>query len=301
MPFICSEHAFWMAERSRTPQKMITVEKMQQGLDMIHARHGEVHGGHIRVFPQLWALERTKDLGGVLKLRNFHPKSITITIRYTDTWFWEDNEALRIDGSWGNRVNLPPSVTRFCIDIESIERRKDEVDWIAGEMANKWQFKRADGTKMVATKSDTMVSRWIGSSMLGERRWIRDEVVPGQLQYYFATVAWRPSRESGDERHFNPSLRVDWSRPSPPVVRWSYINQDYLDSAGIAMAVPVEQVVERCIADGYMSGHTYSYDSEDESDEDEDEDDEDGDNSDENEDDGDHGDEDSSDEDEEMG
>jgi len=266
MPFICSEHAFWMAESSRTPRKMITVEKMQHGLDLIHARHGEVQGGHIRVFPQLWALESTRDLGGVLNMRHFHPNSITITIRYTDTWYWESNEALRINGSWINRVKLPPSVTRFCIDIESIERRKDEVDWMAGEMANKWQFTRADGTRMLAAKSDTTVSRWTGSSILGERRWIRDEVVPGQLQYYFATVTWRPSNESADQRHFNPSLRVDWSRPSPPDFQWSYIDESYLEDAGIEMTVPAEQVVAKCIADGYREGRTYPYfESEDES------------------------------------
>jgi hypothetical protein len=272
MPFICSEHAFWMASPERTPRKMITVEKMQEGLDMIHARHGEVQGGHIRVFPQLWALESTKDLGRVLTLKNFHPKSITITIRYTDTWFWENDEALRIDGSWGNRITLPSSVTKFCIDIESIERRKDEVDWIAGEMADKWQFKRADGTRMVAAKSDTTISRWTGSSILGERRWIRDESAPGQLQYHFATVTWRPSRESGEQGHFNRSLRVDWSRPSPPSVPWSYIQQDYLESAGIAMTVPADQVVEMCIANGYGSRRMFGSDYESDLDDDEDED-----------------------------
>ncbi|CAI7632520.1 unnamed protein product [Penicillium palitans] len=35
MPFICSEHAFWMASCDRTPERMITVEQMQQGLDLI--------------------------------------------------------------------------------------------------------------------------------------------------------------------------------------------------------------------------------------------------------------------------
>lgn len=252
MPFICSEHAFWMASRDRTPERMITVEQMQQGLDLIYDRHGEVQGGRIRVFPQLWKLESTRDFDGIFTMHHFYPKSVTITIRYTDTWMWEYNEELHIEGAWGKWLVLPSSVTRFCIDIESIERRKDEVDYIAGEMADQWRFQRADGTNMLAVKTDTSVSRWTGSSMLGGQRWVRDEVAPGQLQYYFATVMWRPSEEPLDgPQRLNPPLRVNWSRPLPRDLGWSYIKGSYLEGAGISMTVPAEQVVAECIANGY--------------------------------------------------
>lgn len=260
MPFICSEHAFWMAHSDRTPQKAITIARMQEGLDLIHDRHGEVRGGHVRVFPQLWALEGTKDLNGILGLRHFYPTSITITIRYTDTWMWEENEALHINGSWANRMVLPPSVTRFCIDIESIERRKDEVDWLADEMADQWKFKRGDHITMVADKSAIAISRWTGSSVLGERRWIRDEVSPGQLQYYVKSVSWRPSRESGD-RHHNRALAFTGTRPSPREFEWSYISQDFLNHAEIPMTLPADEVVVKCIAGDYDESRNYDPDS----------------------------------------
>lgn len=261
MPFICSEHAFWMASCDRTPERMITVEQMQQGLDLIYDRYGEVQGGRIRVFPQLWKLESTRDFDGIFTMHHFYPNSVTITIRYTDTWMWEYNEELHIEGAWGKWLVLPSSVTRFCIDIESIERRKNEVDYIAGEMADQWRFQRADGTNMLAAKADTSVSRWTGSSMLGGRRWVRDEVEPGQLQYYFATVMWRPSQELLDDRQrLNPPLRVNWSRPLPRDLGWSYINRSYLEEAEISMTVPAEQVVAECIANGYG----YAFDSSDE-------------------------------------
>lgn len=259
MPFICSEHAFWMAHSDRTPEKAITIARMQQGLDLIHDRHGEVRGGHVRVFPQLWALEGTRDLDGILGLKHFYPTSITITIRYTDTWMWETNEALHINGSWANRVVLPPSVTRFCIDIESIERRKDEVDWMADQMADQWKFKRGDHTTMVADKSDIAISRWTGSSVLGERRWVRDEVAPGQLRYYVKSVLWRPSRELG-ARHHNCALAFAGTRPSPRDFEWSYISQDYLKFAQIPMSLPAEQVIAKCIADEYDESRCYGTD-----------------------------------------
>ncbi|KAJ5206427.1 hypothetical protein N7491_002956 [Penicillium cf. griseofulvum] len=251
MPLIYSEHAFWMGTLYHTPERMVTVEKMQQSLNLIHDRHGEVQGGRIRVFPQLHKLEDTTDFDGIFTMRHFYPETVTITIRYTDTWFWEANQALRIEGAWGKWLVLPSSVTRFYIDIESIERRKDEVDYTAGEMADQWRFKRADGINMLAAKADTTVSKWTGSSMLGERRWLRDEVEPGQLRYYFATVMWRPSQEPLDDQRLNPPLRVNWDRPGFKDSFWHSIRESYLEKAGLSMAVPASEVIARGIADGY--------------------------------------------------
>lgn len=119
--------------------------------------------------------------------------------------------------------------------------------------------------------------------MLGGRRWVRDEVAPGQLQYYFATVMWRPSPEPLDDRQrLNPPLRVNWSRPLPRDVGWSYIKGSYLEGAGISMAVPAEQVVAECIAsgyafyssdeepdyDGFVNGYDYDFDEDSEDSED---------------------------------
>ncbi|KAJ5597276.1 hypothetical protein N7537_007360 [Penicillium hordei] len=123
-----SMHTFWMASWDRTPERMTTVEQMQQGLDLIYDRHGEVQGGRIRGFPQLWKLESTRDFDRIFTMHHFYPKSVTITIRYTDTWMWEHNEELHIEGAWGKWLVLPSSVSGFCIDIESVKRRKDEVD-----------------------------------------------------------------------------------------------------------------------------------------------------------------------------
>lgn len=82
-------------------------------------------------------------------------------------------------------------------------------------MADQWRFQRADGTNMLSAKADTSVFRWAGSSMLGGRRWTSDEVAPGQLQSYFATVMWRPSQEAlDDRRRLNPPSP---SQLEPPI------------------------------------------------------------------------------------
>lgn len=234
MPFIYSEHAFYMTSGERRPQRVTSVEQMQKSLDLIHNRHGEIHGGSIRLFAQLAELESPKDFHGIFAMRHFNPTTVNITIRYTDTWYWESNSPLRIKGKWGERLALPASVSCFQIDFESIERRKDEVTYIATEAAAKWHFTRSDGTRLLSGPSNIAVSRWTGSSMLGRERWVRDEVRPGQLDYYVATVTWRASPEPlGSRPGKNPDLCVDWDRPAPRQLAYDSIPEEDLMYARI--------------------------------------------------------------------
>ncbi|KAJ5732362.1 hypothetical protein N7493_003843 [Penicillium malachiteum] len=246
MPFLCSEHSFYMAWRQRSPKRVMSVPRMQACLDLIHARHGEVQGGSVRIFPQLWALQGTKDCDGVFSMKNFHPKAVTITIRYTDTWEWEQNKALYMEGAWAGRVRLPASVTKFKIDFESIERRKDEVDHIAHELAEKWRFRRSDGVDMVTSGEDSIsFSRWTGSSTLGGLRWLRDETRPGQLDYYVGTVTWRPSKEPPTEgRLFNPRVQVTWDRPALKSLRYTSVPTERLHNAGVPETSNAEEAAQ---------------------------------------------------------
>lgn len=244
MPFSCSEHAFYMAREERSPRRKMSVKKMQECLDLIHRRHGEVHGGHIRLFSQLFLLENSRDFMGLFAMRHFHPKTVTITLRYTDTWEWERNRALHISGKWCKWMVLPASVTSFHLDIESIERRKDEVDYIANEAAKTWHFQRADDATLLARPSEVSTSRWTGSSILGARRWVRDEVRPGQLDYYIATVTWRPSEDPlGDRPETNPDLTVNWSRPPPRNLGYDFLPEAALQEVGIQLDTPAEEAV----------------------------------------------------------
>lgn len=246
MPLICSEHTFFMAGRDRRPGQVMSVERMQECLDLIHDRHGEVEGGHIRLFAQLCELEGSRRFRGIFSMRHFHPRSVTVTIRYTDTWAWEGNSALEIAGEWGQRLVLPSSVQRFNLDIESLERRKDEVDYIVGQAAEKWHFKRRDGVKMLASKNASIsVSRWTGSSTLGRMRWVRDEVRPNQLDYYVGTVTWLPSEESlGDRPESNPSLSVKWDRPAPPRSEWRFLTLGQLRSARVHPDASADEAID---------------------------------------------------------
>lgn len=111
-------------------------------------------------------------------------------------WWWENDEPLRIEGNWLTNLALylPGSVREIHIEMESLERKKEQIDWIAKQMAEKWYFKRKDGVVLFpdVTGKDVKIDRWSGSSAWGGKTWTRDESAPGRVDYYIATVTFRP-------------------------------------------------------------------------------------------------------------
>ncbi|KAI9929530.1 hypothetical protein ASPWEDRAFT_28617 [Aspergillus wentii DTO 134E9] len=245
MPFAYAEHSFYLTSSNRAPGSLTPVA-FEKCLAMIDRIHGQLEAGHIRIFAQMFVLEPGNEMQRVLGMPHFHPTSITLTLRYTDFWFWEDNEPLRIGGRWVNSIRFPSSVSRFRIDFESIERRKGEVDYIANEAADSWFFHRVDGQILTARKSETAISKWTGSSVLGETRWIRDEVRPSQLDYHVVTVTWRVSNQADVKLSTPyPSLRVpyDFDRPDPPLPQGRSIGESSLRAAGISPDTPAEETL----------------------------------------------------------
>ncbi|KAJ5679897.1 hypothetical protein N7462_008141 [Penicillium macrosclerotiorum] len=249
MPFMGSEHAFYLAWSERSPRRMTSKQKMQQYLNAIHDRHGEVHTGRIRIFAQ--QCELRAPFKGIFTMQHFHPISVTVTIRYTDTWSWENNDALNIGASWTKDMILPASVTSFSLDVESLKRRSAEVDWVAQQASERWHFTRNDGVLLLSCPDDISISQWTGSSVLGEERWIRDEVQPGRLDYYVGTITWRPSNEplggrpaENETLEYSETLGYNHHRVPPPWRPWNAINVHDLRRANISLDTPPDQVCE---------------------------------------------------------
>jgi hypothetical protein len=74
------------------------------------------------------------------------------------------------------------------VQVESLERKKDQVDYVTSQMIEKWRFTRRDQTILQAAPTSAIISRWSGSSTWEGKRWIRDETRPETLDYYVATV-----------------------------------------------------------------------------------------------------------------
>lgn len=238
IPFTYAEHAFYLTWHDRAPGQLAPTA-FQQCLGLIHQTHGKIDAGRIRIFAQLFMLEDGHRMKMLLDMEHFYPRSITLTIRYTDFWMWENNEPLYIDARWVDRIRFPESVARFSMDFESIERRKDEVEYIANKAAEKWFFRRKDGKFLTADKADMSVSRWTGSSILNGQRWLRDEVRPGQLDYHVVTVVWRVSPGLAEAPLPTPCPKVevprDSQRPAPPFIPEVYVTVAQLEEANIVL------------------------------------------------------------------
>ncbi|KAM0321728.1 hypothetical protein ACHAQA_009967 [Verticillium albo-atrum] len=195
LPFTLKEQMYWITSDDRAPPEFRTAGlELTNWLKKIAELQGEdkVEVDRLRVFAQMYKLEE----GGMerlLKTPFFQPRSITLTIRHTDWWFWEDDNPLRFQGAWIKSACavLPNSVREIRIELESLQRKQNQVDDIATQMTQRWFFKRPDGAVLYAD-GVTEVSRWTGRSTWHQQQWIRDEIAPGKIAYYIRTVSFRP-------------------------------------------------------------------------------------------------------------
>lgn len=198
LPCINAEHTFYLTANDRQPEHAASIKKIKPTLELLHTVHApeRIELNHVRIFPQMYIFEDGQNLRKILDIPHFHPRCITVTIRHTDWWNWESDQPLFFSAEWLRTSRFPESLREFRIELESLERRKDQIDDMAQQMAEGWKIQRHDGTLMVAdTAAPTLTLQWSGSSIWGGERWVRDETnTPERLEYYIRTVTWRPSK-----------------------------------------------------------------------------------------------------------
>lgn len=207
LPFVLREQTHWLTAQDRAPPEYRTGSvynggvhqraHLERSLAQIARGLGdeefEIEG--VRVFAQMYKLE-DGSLATLLGTPGLRPRRVTLTLRHTDWWFWEQDERLRVEGQkWLKGVCevLPASVREVCIELESLERKKNQVDEIAKQMRERWFFKRIDGEGLLADMSGAgdEVTRWSGTSTWNRQRWVRDETAEGRLDYYVVAVWFR--------------------------------------------------------------------------------------------------------------
>ncbi|PTD07419.1 Alanyl-tRNA editing protein Aarsd1 [Fusarium culmorum] len=220
-PFLLREHVRWATAPDRAPPGKsgvpYEVRHMLSRLLTQQPEQDKVEIERLRIFAQMYKLEEGLVAKILAEPALLAPRIVTLTIRHTDWWFWEDDEPLRFEGGWIEDVckAMHWCTNQFCIELESLERKKDQIDKIADQMIKKWYFKRCDGVVLYADALGRKESRWSGDSTWGDRRWVRDETEPGRLDYYIVSVTFRPridiERSGGtvDREVFNASQK-DW-------------------------------------------------------------------------------------------
>ncbi len=223
---------------------------------------------HVRVFSQLCNIQ---GMYPILNLSNFYPHVLTLTLRHHDWWSWENDARLYIGNDLPNlfRGSLPASLQEFRMELESLERKKDQIDYVASQMVQSWRFSRTDGVAMTAQVEDFELDTWRGSSTWESTRWLRDEIAPETLQYYVKTVVWRPNLQatvSSTDRL--PGIYVPESFATLQPNNFDNVHTNSLEAAGVPPGTSAETVKEILIQSGAVND---LWTSEDDGEEDDDE------------------------------
>ncbi|KAK0451347.1 uncharacterized protein EV420DRAFT_713238 [Desarmillaria tabescens] len=193
LPVIENEHVFWCyhgppgssAEPGRYFCKMN--EKQQDTVDRVH------------FFAQLYWLEATFPLSCTIP--EMRPRKLKITIRHSDWWYWENNHLLVLRVAWTDKIRLVKRLEELEIELETIERDKDQMLAIAQRIRS-WKIDLWDG-RVLSTEGRSLIhDQWTGTSTFeGNRAWYDREknawtnrpgivrpVAP--LVYHTVTLRW---------------------------------------------------------------------------------------------------------------
>ncbi|KAI5205945.1 hypothetical protein E4T38_04002 [Aureobasidium subglaciale] len=226
LPWTHAEQIFYLTGTDRRPLRTTTVRDMQRTLLTISKTQTMPIIQHVRVFAQLYLLENGTKLQDILNLSFFYPKSITITIRHTDWWFWESDNNLHFDATWVDFCRFPNSLTELRVAFESLERKKDQIDDVVNQAIRGWTFRCKDDTELSAKDCKPEIMKWSGNATWGGRRWVRDETGPNKLDYYVSTAIWRPVSSTSDNENGTPRTYVTEGRRFPNLDATGYAQLD---------------------------------------------------------------------------
>jgi hypothetical protein len=158
----------------------------------------------LQVFAQMYALENRDQLTQRVNkaAQKIPPRRLTITLRYTDWWYWESNAPLRIEDSWSKHFVAPASVEEIVLELETRNGKKPELDALISRQISKWEFHTAAEVVLVHV-GKPMEEFWVGSSKPGgldydhhakivNRSNIVGNIVgKDEMLYYTVKMRWR--------------------------------------------------------------------------------------------------------------
>ncbi|KAJ4293226.1 hypothetical protein N0V90_008508 [Kalmusia sp. IMI 367209] len=184
LPLRDLEVCFYMGDRRRAPE-WSTMTKYTSINTSVHPRANwfkPEHWAtikHFHVFGQMCALQN--GFRGLFRNDRdiCQPTTLTLTLRYTDWWHWENNTRIfpiQPDLFFPMRdIEIPSTVQKVIVEFENIERKIKELEDVVGEMFQRrehWIWKRRDGRTLVVRGSgiegDGVTTwRWDGPTTFG--------------------------------------------------------------------------------------------------------------------------------------
>ncbi|KAH7127965.1 hypothetical protein B0J13DRAFT_564786 [Dactylonectria estremocensis] len=153
----------------------------------------------VTIFSRAQSLDEGELIHLVSKL---NPRRLRLIIRHTDWRNWQHDHTLYLRASWLRALNETlsnsSSLREVQIELESLSRKREQVDAIAEQMRRRWFFRGEEGLLYASSLSDDSTSyewsgasTWFGSNTWSRERWIRDEVAPGRIDYYVTVISFQ--------------------------------------------------------------------------------------------------------------
>ncbi|GKT42077.1 uncharacterized protein ColSpa_02258 [Colletotrichum spaethianum] len=174
----------------------------------------------VRFFTQLYWLEDGRNLQWLFAQPQFRPRTLTITVRYSDWWFWEQDEPLRMGEAWLRGFRGPTGLRELRVEYETLAGKRDEMMAIV-ERNKRWRLavgeRGADGEEqeggyLSAERTRLAEWRWRGTSRLGGQEWAHHGD-GDTVEYVVVTDTWRFVEGAMDEedraRRFDPPVYSD--------------------------------------------------------------------------------------------
>ncbi|ESK95140.1 hypothetical protein Moror_13872 [Moniliophthora roreri MCA 2997] len=116
----------------------------------------------IHIFAQLyWFEDQHSEFSRTCRHPAFTLRSIHITIRHSDWWFWEHNNALELKDGWTESLRSVKRLEELVLELETIERDKDQMYAVA-ERFRKRHFTIRDGLVLKPDDKPPFKQEWMG-------------------------------------------------------------------------------------------------------------------------------------------
>jgi hypothetical protein len=151
----------------------------------------------VRFFTQMFWLENGYELNALMAMPKFRPTELTITVRYSDWWSWEDNAPLSMDTDWLTEFRGNPGLRKLRVEYETLTWKKDQMMRIIQRNKQLGPLKvmgtsgEADDVEGYLDGRGTALSewKWVGKSKLDGQTWSHHG--PGEtVEYVVVTDTW---------------------------------------------------------------------------------------------------------------
>jgi hypothetical protein len=123
-----------------------------------------------------------------------HIRDLTITIRYTDFYWWENDQPLQMNSrvqygaEWRAGFESFPNLETFTFELEMLYRRKQELDALANDV-KRWRIALQDGRELSTDGQLLKHHTWMGSAQFSGAQSLPAGTI--QQLYYVVTVSFK--------------------------------------------------------------------------------------------------------------